>query len=83
MISITLQLPEESLVALHWNEAEAGNSLRLVAAIKLLELGYLSSGAAANLAGIPRVLFLTKLADYGVNTFNLTKADLEGEIRLV
>ncbi|OQW90361.1 MAG: small protein, partial [Thiotrichaceae bacterium IS1] len=53
MISITLQLPEESLVALHWNEAEAGNSLRLVAAIKLFELGYLSSGAAANLAGLP------------------------------
>lgn len=83
MISITLQLPEESLVALHWSEAEASKSLRLVAAIKLFELGQLSSGAAADFAGIPRVLFLTKLADYGVDTFNLTKADLEGETRLV
>ncbi len=83
MISITLQLPEESLVALHWSETEASKSLRLVAAVKLFELGQLSSGAAADFAGIPKVLFLTKLADYGVDTFNLTKADLDGETRLV
>jgi predicted HTH domain antitoxin len=40
--------------------------------VKLYELGRLSSRAAANLAGIPRVVFLSKLADYGVPTFRLT-----------
>jgi predicted HTH domain antitoxin len=56
--------------------------LRLAAAVKLYELGRLSSGAAATLAGIPRVVFLTKLADYGVETFRLTQQDLEQETPL-
>jgi predicted HTH domain antitoxin len=81
MSQITLQIPDELLLALHWTEA--GNALRMTAAVKLFELGHISSGAAAKLAGLPRVLFLTKLADYGVDTFSLTKEELQGETRLV
>jgi predicted HTH domain antitoxin len=40
--------------------------IKLSAAIKLYELGRLSSGAAAEFAGIPKPVFLHKLADYGV-----------------
>jgi len=83
MNQITLQIPEESLIALNWPLETAGNTLCMIAAVKLFELGHLSSGAAAKFAGIPRVLFLTKLADYGVDTFTLTKEELEGETRLV
>lgn len=50
--------------------------MRLAAAVKLYELGRLSSGAAANLAGLPRVVFLAKLAEYRVDTFRLTEAGL-------
>jgi predicted HTH domain antitoxin len=50
--------------------------------VKLYEMGRLSSGAAAKLAGIPRVVFLTKLAAYGVDTFRLTQQDLEQETLL-
>jgi hypothetical protein len=42
----------------------------------------LSSGAAARLAGIPRVVFLARLADYGVDTFTLTEEQLQREARL-
>ena len=48
----------------------------------LIQLGRLSSGAAARLAGVPRVLFLSKLADYGVDTFRLTEEELRRETRL-
>jgi hypothetical protein len=34
------------------------------------------------LSGIPRAVFLVKLADYGVDTPRLTQADLEHETRL-
>ena len=44
---------------------------------------HLSSGAAAKLAGIPRVVFLSKLADYGVDTFRLSPHDLAQETSLV
>ncbi len=56
--------------------------MRLAAAVKLYELGRLSSGAAAALAGVPRVVFLSRLAEYGVDTFDLDEDDLRGETRL-
>ncbi|EGJ35395.1 MULTISPECIES: UPF0175 family protein [Moorena] len=48
--------------------------------MKLYELGKLSSGAAAQLAGIERVVFLSKLSDYGINTFRLTEAELTEDL---
>ncbi len=37
--------------------------------MKLHELGHLSAGAAADLAGITKVEFLYKLADFAVEAF--------------
>jgi len=60
-----------------------GKELRMLAAVKLYELGRLSSGAAAGLADVPRVVFLSRLADYGVDTFRLTEDELKQEASLV
>jgi len=59
-----------------------GQERRMVAAVKLFELGRLSSGLAARLANVPRVVFLLRLADYGVDTFQLTDEELHQETRL-
>ncbi len=82
MSEITLSIPDEALVALKVSPEQMGAELRLAAAIKLYELGRLSSGAAAKLASVPRVVFLTKLTDYGVETFRLSEEQLERETRL-
>jgi predicted HTH domain antitoxin len=82
MSEITLSIPDEALLALKVNPDQMGAELRLAAAVKFYELGRISSGAAAKLAGIPRTVFLTKLADYGVDTFKLSQEELQEETRL-
>jgi predicted HTH domain antitoxin len=76
MHTITLTIPDETLQALQTNPEDLRQEMLLVVAVKLYELGRLSSGAAADLAGIPRTIFLSKLGDYGVDSFHLTEAEL-------
>ena len=54
---------------------------RIAAAVKLYEMGQLSSGAASQLAGVPRPYFLGHLADYGVNTFDLSEEELIHDLK--
>ncbi len=79
---ITLEISSESLLSLKLMPNEIANELRLAAAMKFYELGKLSSGAAATLAGIPKPLFLMKLTDYGIDSFDLTDEDFQLETRL-
>jgi predicted HTH domain antitoxin len=81
MREVTLSVPEEALAALKLAPAALADELRLAAAVKLYKLGKLSSGVAAELAGVPRTVFLSKLADYGVPTFRLTEEDLKQDLQ--
>lgn len=82
MCEITMTIPDESLAVLAESPEEASEELRMLAAVKLFELKELSSGAAAKLAGISRVEFLTRLTEYGVPVFDLSDDELEQETRL-
>ena len=63
------------------SDSEFARELRLLAAAKLYELGRLSSGKAAQLAGLDRVAFLHELDRVGVPAINLREEETEAEVQ--
>lgn len=53
---------------------------KMAMAVKLFELGRISSGMAAQLAGVDRVYFLLNLHKYGVNMIDLEDRELESDL---
>ena len=82
MAQVLFEVPQESLLAFKGSEEQAGREVLMAAAVKFYEMGHMSSGAAARLAGVPRTVFLTRLADYCVDTFKYDKDEFEKETRL-
>ena len=56
--AIVIQLPGEIRQMLNRTPEELARDVRLYAGLMLFRLGKLSSGAAAEMAGVPRVMFL-------------------------
>jgi predicted HTH domain antitoxin len=63
MTQVTLSIPDEILLALKATPDDLASRIRFAASVKLYEMGQLSSGAAAQLAGVPKPYFLSRLAD--------------------
>ena len=78
--SLTIDYRDDVLLPLGLTPEEFREEAKIPIAVKLYEMGRLSTGAAAALAGVPKALFLTKLADYGVNTFDLPEEELQRDV---
>jgi len=76
---LTLYVPGDIRVMLNRTPEELGRDVRLYAALMLFRLGKLSSGAAAEMAGTPRVLFLDLCAEYGIPVSQITPEELDRE----
>jgi predicted HTH domain antitoxin len=80
MSAIRLEIPDEALRSLDMDPATFARDVMTLAAVKLFELGKLSSGGAAQLAGMERVEFLLALRDYQVSPFQTTVEELKQDI---
>lgn len=82
MCELIVSVPDARLSALRVPPEQAADEVRMLAAVKLYEMGRLSTGAAAEFASIPKPVFLQRLGDYGVLVFDLTGEEFEKETRL-
>ena len=77
---LTIHLPSEIRSMLNRTPDELARDVQLYAALMLFRLGKLSSGAAAEMAGIPRVAFLDLCAEYDIPVSQITGHDLRREM---
>ena len=73
---LSIEYSQEVLWALQQEPEEFEQEARLLLAIKLYELGKLSTGLAARLAGVPRVTFMFLLGRYGLSPFGESSEEL-------
>jgi predicted HTH domain antitoxin len=78
---IEVELPDELSAALQRDFSELGAELRLAAAVKWYEVGRLSQGKAAEVAGLSRAGFMNELARFGVSPFQETSDEIVTAIR--
>jgi len=78
-IQLTIDLPEDVFSLLRTNPTEFVGELRLAAAVKWYELGMISQGKAAELAGVSRQKFLMALYRFKVSPFQVTPEELARE----
>jgi len=72
--------PETLPDAINNIREEFEREAKMAMAAKLFELGRISSGTAAEIAGIPRVRFLLQLSVYGVPMIDLTEEELQTDL---
>ena len=77
---LTIDYGDDILLALGMTPDEFGMEARTLIAVKLYEMGKLSTGAAAELAKLPKPLFLARLAAYNVDTFNISEDELRSDV---
>lgn len=80
MAELTIEYPDDLLVASGKPREVVEDELRVVLAIKLFELGQFSLGKAAELAGMGRVRFMDELGRLRIPVINLDDAEIREEM---
>ena len=82
-MNITIDLPDSVFSALRKAPPEFVQEMRVAAAAKWYELGEISQGKAAEIAGLSRSGFIQALARYQVSVLQYSAEELEEEMQNV
>lgn len=79
--TVNVSVPDGFEDVVSTTERELEDQVRLMAALKMFELGKLSSGHAAQLAGRTRAEFFEACGRYQVSVFNYDPEEAANELR--
>jgi predicted HTH domain antitoxin len=78
---LTIEYPEALAAVLNLSPAAFEKEAKMALAVKLFELGRLTSGQAAHLAGVSRVAFLLDCHRFGVASVVWDRDEIEAEFQ--
>jgi predicted HTH domain antitoxin len=73
---LTIDMDDEVLLGMNKSPEEMAREIRLAAAVKWYELGTISQGKAAQMAGLSRAEFITALSRFGVSPMQETADEI-------
>ena len=76
---IQIELPESVLAVTGQSQQEFVKEAKFLLALKLFELGRVSSGRAAEISGVPRLDFLLLAGKMGVPVADLADEEMDRE----
>jgi predicted HTH domain antitoxin len=80
MQTVSLEIPATTFAALGESPDEFISEMRIAAAVKWYELGRLSQGKAAEVAGLSRSAFIEALSRFKVSPMQYTEKELGDEL---
>ncbi|MDI6791596.1 MAG: UPF0175 family protein [bacterium] len=78
--TLTISYPDDLLLSLKETRKEFEQHARLLLAVKLYEMGKISTGMAARLAGMGRVAFMLELGRFGLSPISTTPEELVEDV---
>jgi predicted HTH domain antitoxin len=79
MSAVVVEYPEAWLPVMGTDAEHFAQDIRMASAVKMFEMGKLTSGQAAKLAGIPRVEFMLTCHRWGAATVNWSDEEIRRE----
>lgn len=77
---IGLELPEKIVPIISTNKRDFSHRIKQLVVLELFREGKISSGKAAEILGMERILFFNLLSEQKIPYFDLTKEELKEDI---